>query len=180
MKALLIVDMEIDFLPRGFPAVNNGEKIISAINNLNKRFDLIVASKDWQLREFKHFDKWPKYCKHGIKGVEFHCDLIAEKINYVFHTGSDPEDDCYSAFDANNTNIAEYHREEQVNDLYVCGLATEYCVMSIVPDALKSGFRTHFITDAIMAINLNPGDSDKAIEQMTNAGAIKTVTSEVK
>ena len=179
MKALLIVDLQNDFLPGGTLAVHDGEKIIPQVNELTAKFDLIIASKDWHPVDSLHFDKWPKHCIRNTKGAEFPGNLNSEAIDHIFLTGSQPEDDGYSAFDATNTDLTAYLKEKQVNDLYVCGLATEYCVRSSVLDALRAGFTTHLVTDAIKAINQNQGDADKSIEEMKNAGAILVNTEDV-
>ena len=170
MKALFIVDVQNDFCPGGALAVSNGDRIIPIINDLIEKFSLVAASKDWHPEKSAHFDKWPLHCVQNQNGAEFHPELKSTSINRVFFKGTGGKDDGYSAFEATNENLEKYLKDAGVTELYVTGLATDYCVKASAIDASKRGFITYVVTDAIAAVNVNPGDGDKALEEMKNAG----------
>ncbi|MEN3027045.1 MAG: nicotinamidase [Chlorobiota bacterium] len=172
MKALLIVDVQNDFCPGGALAVPEGDAVVPVINRLMDAFPLVVASKDWHPTETTHFQKWPPHCVQGTWGAEFHPRLRADKIDQVLLKGTGTQDDGYSAFEATNVNLAEYLRQRGVTELYITGLATDYCVRASTLDALREGFRTYVVTDAIRAVNVNPGDGEQALQEMQQAGAI--------
>jgi nicotinamidase/pyrazinamidase len=171
MKALLVVDVQNDFCPGGSLAVPNGDRVVPVINKLMDTFPLVVASKDWHPHETVHFQKWPVHCVHNTRGAEFHPQLDSVKIHQVFLKGTGNRDDGYSAFEATNLNLADYLRQKGVTELYVTGLATDYCVRASVLDAVKEGFTTYVVTDAIAGVNVQPGDDQKALEEMRQAGA---------
>jgi len=177
MKALFIVDVQNDFCPGGALPVPEGDQVVPVINRLMDHFPLVLASKDWHPSETVHFQKWPPHCVQGTPGAEFHPALRADRIDQVFLKGTGNRDDGYSAFEATNENLAEYLRRHGVEELYVTGLATDYCVRATVLDALREGFRTYVVTDAVRAVNVSPGDGERALEEMRRAGAI-LVTSE--
>lgn len=172
MKALLIVDVQNDFCAGGSLAVPDGEKVVPVINSLMNRFKLIVASKDWHPENSSHFKKWPKHCIKDAYGAAFYPELDDEKIQRVFLKGTGVNDDGYSAFDATNENLEEFLRSHQVDDLYVCGLATDYCVMASALDARKKEFRVFAIRDAIRGVDVEKGDVDRAIEEMKHKGIV--------
>ncbi len=170
MKALLIVDVQNDFCPGGSLAVPEGDKVVAVINRLITQFDFVVASKDWHPRDTVHFKKWPPHCVQGTPGAEFHAGLNAKKIQKVFLKGTRNKDDGYSAFEATSDDLAGVLQKQGVTDLYVTGLATDYCVRASALDAVRRGFHTIVITDAIEAVNVNPGDGKKALDEMKAAG----------
>lgn len=170
MKALLIVDVQNDFCPGGALPAPEGDKVVPVINRLMDKFDLIVASKDWHPQETVHFQKWPVHCVRDTRGAEFHPDLNAQKIHQVFYKGTGNKDDGYSAFEATNLNLADFLRERGVDELYVTGIATDYCVRASAIDAAKAGFKTYVVEDAVAAVNVNPGDDQRAFEDMKKAG----------
>ncbi len=170
MKALLIVDVQNDFCPGGSLAVPEGDRVVPIINGLMTRFDIIVASKDWHPQDTVHFEKWPPHCVQNSPGAEFHPGLNARKIQKVFLKGTRNKDDGYSAFEATSDDLAGVLRKQGVTDLFVTGLATDYCVRASALDAVRQGFRTVVITDAIEAVNVHPGDGKKALEEMNAAG----------
>jgi len=172
MKALLIVDVQNDFCTGGTLAVPDGEKVVPVINTLMNRFSLIVASKDWHPENTKHFEKWPKHCVQNTFGAAFHPQLDAERIQEVFLKGTGSEDDGYSAFEATNDNLEQFLRSHKVDDLYVCGLATDYCVLSSALDAHKKGFNVLVIEDAVRGVELVKGDVERAIEEMKHMGIV--------
>ncbi len=172
MKALLIVDVQNDFCTGGTLAVPDGENVVPVINTLMNRFSLIVASKDWHPENTKHFEKWPKHCVQNTFGAAFHPQLDAERIQEVFLKGTGSEDDGYSAFEATNNNLEEFLRSHKVDDLYVCGLATDYCVLSSALDAHKNGFNVLVVEDAVLGVDVVKGDVERAIEEMKHMGII--------
>ena len=178
-RCLLIVDLQNDFCPGGALPVKDGDKIVEPINRIMDKFDLIIASKDMHPEKTVHFDKWPVHCVRGTRGSEFHPDLNSEKIDFVFEKGTGNKDDGYSAFDATNKDLEEFLRENKVDELYVCGLATDYCVKATVLDALKRGFKTLVLTDCIKAVNVNPDDGEKALKEMRDKGAILIESKEI-
>ena len=171
MKGLLVVDVQNDFCPGGALAVPDGNKVVPVINKLMGRFDVVVASKDWHPKRTVHFQKWPVHCVHNTRGAEFHPDIVSTQIEQVFLKGTGNKDDGYSAFEATNLDLEKYLKEKNVTELYVTGLATDYCVRASAIDATKKGFKTFVITDAIAAVNVKPGDDRKALEEMEEAGA---------
>lgn len=178
-KALLIVDVQNDFCPGGALAVKDGDKVVPVINGIIDKFDLVLASKDWHPVDSVHFEKWPVHCVQNTYGADFHPDLQTNKIDRVLLKGTQNKDEGYSAFEATNISLADFLREEGVTDLYVCGLATDYCVKATALDACKLGFRTYVITDAVAAVNLNPGDDKKALEEISSQGCILVNSNEI-
>ncbi len=171
MKALLVVDVQNDFCPGGSLAVPDGDKVVPVINALMEKFPLVVASKDWHPSQTVHFDKWPPHCVHNRPGAEFHPALNSLKIKQVFLKGTGNKDDGYSAFEATNLDLEKFLKDKGVTELYVAGLATDYCVRASVLDAVKKGFKTFVVEDAIAAVDVKPGDDRKAIDEMKSAGA---------
>lgn len=177
MKTLLVVDVQNDFCPGGSLAVPEGDKVVPVINSLMDKFPSIIASKDWHPETTVHFDKWPVHCVKETHGAEFHPLLNSDKIKKVFYKGTGNKDDGYSAFEATSDNLVEYLRSNNTDELYVTGLATDYCVRASALDAVKNGFKTIVVEDAIKGVELNEGDSEKAREEMRSQG-IKFIRSE--
>lgn len=171
MKGLLIVDVQNDFCPGGALAVPNGDKVVPVINGLLAKFDVIVASKDWHPGRSRHFEKWPVHCVHNTAGAEFHPDLQSENIEQVFLKGVGDADDGYSAYEATNLNLEEFLKSKGIDELYVAGLATDYCVRASVLDGLRRGFQVYVVEDAVAAVNLQPTDGEHALKEMKKAGA---------
>jgi len=172
MKALLVVDVQNDFCSGGTLAVPDGEKVVPVINGIMDRFSVVIASKDWHPEKTKHFDKWPVHCVQETYGAAFHPQLDAEKVQEVFLKGTGTEDDGYSAFEATSNNLERYLQDRNVTDLYVCGLATDYCVLSSALDAHKKGFNVFVIEDAIRGVDVVKGDVDRAVEEMKHMGIV--------
>lgn len=195
MRALLLVDVQNDFMPGGALPVNEGDQIIPIVNDLLKmKFDAILASKDWHPRDHQSFAVahgknpgdvidlsgleqvlWPVHCVQGTKGADFAPGWDANKVEKVFFKGIDNHIDSYSAFFDNGhrraTGLEGYLKERGIQDLYVAGLATDYCVKYSVVDAAKLGFNVYLIQDGCKAINLLEEDEARALEEMTAAGA---------
>lgn len=178
-NALFIVDVQKDFCPGGSLPVPEGDKVVPVINKLMDHFEYILASKDWHPPKTKHFEKWPPHCIQGTEGSEFCDGLNAEKITQVFLKGTGTEDDGYSAFEATNINLEEYLKQHGIDHLYITGLATDYCVRATTLDALKKGFKVTVVSDAIRGVDVNPGDVQRAIEEMKQAGAEFKTSDEV-
>ena len=170
--ALLIVDVQNDFCLGGALPTPQGDIVVPVINKLMDKFPLIIASRDWHPEDSIHFNRWPVHCVKESHGADFPADLKREKIIQLFEKGTDSKDDGYSAFEATNKNLAEYLKENEVDELYISGLTAEYCVKSTVLDALNQGFKTFVIKDAVEGIRQNENDFENAFEEMKNAGAI--------
>ncbi len=175
--ALLIVDVQNDFCPGGALPTPQGDIVVPVINKLMDKFDLIIASRDWHPEDTIHFNLWPVHCVKETHGADFPADLKREKIIQIFEKGTGSKDDGYSAFEATNKNLVKYLNEKEIDKLYIAGLTAEYCVKSTVLDALKYGFKTFVIKDAVEGIRQNEDDFDRAFEEMRNAGAT-IITSE--
>lgn len=178
-RALLIVDVQNDFCPGGTLAVKDGDKIIPVINSIIDKFDVVVSSQDWHPVDTIHFEKWPAHCVSNLDGADFHPDLNIDKIDLKLLKGTENKDDGYSAFEATNASLSEYLEQEEITDIYICGLATDYCVRASALDALKLGIRTTVITDAIAAVNLKPGDDKKTLAELRKKGAFLIPSNEV-
>jgi len=170
MKALLIVDVQNDFCPGGALAVPEGDKVVPVINKIMDLFPLVIASKDWHPKDSVHFKKWPPHCVANTSGADFHPDLVTSKIKKIFLKGTHNKDNGYSAFEATSANLGQFLKKEKVTDLYVCGLATDYCVKATAEDADKNGFETFVVEDAVAAVNKKTGDGEKALKEMAHAG----------
>jgi nicotinamidase/pyrazinamidase len=172
MKALLIVDVQNDFCSGGTLAVPDGEKVVPVINGLMDRFEVIAASKDWHPKHTRHFEKWPVHCVQHTFGAAFHPQLNVEKIDEVFLKGTGTEDDGYSAFEATSNDLEKYLKDRGVTDLYVCGLATDYCVLASALDARKKKFNVLVIEDAVRGVDVVKGDVARAAQEMKRQGIV--------
>jgi nicotinamidase/pyrazinamidase len=171
-RCLLIVDVQNDFCPGGALAVDGGDEIVARINRIIGRFDLVLASRDMHPEGSRHFEKWPVHCVRGTRGAEFHSGLAIAAVDCFLEKGTALADDGYSDFEATNLDLAGYLREQAVTALFVCGLATDYCVKETVLDALRLDFSTSVLEDCIMAVNAQPGDGERAIGEMKKHGAV--------
>jgi nicotinamidase/pyrazinamidase len=201
VKALILVDIQNDFCPGGALAVAEGDHIIPIVNRLMPRFDLVVATQDWHPEDHGSFASrhdgknpgdmhelaglpqvmWPDHCVQGSDGAEFHPHLDTKRIEAVFRKGTDKTIDSYSGFYDNaqrrSTGLLGYLKEKGVSEVYVVGLATDYCVKFTAIDARNGGFETTLVEDAARGVNLNPGDVERAIAEMKAAG-IRVTTSD--
>lgn len=203
-KALLIIDVQNDFLPGGALAVNNGNEIIPVINQLTKLpFDFITASQDWHPQGHCSFAEthhkkpgeivevdglkqilWPTHCVQGTKGAEFSPQLETAKIQNIILKGTEKNIDSYSTFFDNarkkHTALDVLLKKHHITDVYCVGLATDYCVKFSALDSLSLGYKTYIILDACRGVNLKPGDVEKAVEDMRKAGAHIIQSSDIK
>jgi nicotinamidase/pyrazinamidase len=176
-KALVVVDVQNDFCPSGSLAVAHGDEVVPPLNKLAREFldrgQPVFKTRDWHPAKTKHFaaygGTWPVHCVQGTRGAEFHPDLIDDPRITIISKGTDESADGYSGFDG--TNLTELLREEGVEEVWIGGLATDYCVQHTVLDALKEGFEVKALADAMRPVNVNPDDGAKAIEEMRSAGA---------
>jgi nicotinamidase/pyrazinamidase len=180
--ALVVVDVQNDFCPGGALAVADGDQVITALNryiDLFTKADLpIFATRDWHPPRTAHFNTdggpWPPHCVRGTQGAAFHPDLVLGKNVRILSKGTDAQADAYSGFQAVSSEglaLSVLLRRQGVGRILVGGLATDYCVKHTVLDGLKEGFKVVLLTDCIRGVNLKPGDSARAIEEMTQAGA---------
>lgn len=185
-KALLIVDVQNDFCPGGALAVPEGDKVVAVLNGhiafCAKNKIPIFASRDWHPMVTAHFREfgglWPVHCVQKTKGAGFHSKLKLPKSTIILSKGVNPKGDSYSAFqavDKNNCSFGEILKKMNVQQLYVGGLATDYCVKASVLDARKLGLDVQLLIDAVKGVNLKPDDSENAIKEMINCGA-QTIT----
>lgn len=203
MQALIIVDVQYDFLPGGALGVAEGDVIIPVINQLQEHFNFIVATQDWHPMKHgsfaaNHKDKkvgefvelsgvnqilWPVHCVQNSRGADFHDNLNKKRWAKIFQKGTELNVDSYSGFYDNNhkndTGLAKYLKKHQITKVYVVGLATDYCVKYTVLDAIKEGFETYLIKDATKPVNLKPTDFDDAIQEMEAAGANIITSAEI-
>lgn len=176
MKALLIVDVQNDFCPGGALAVADGDAVVPVINRLMDKFSLVIASRDDHPEDSRHFEVWPVHCVHGTQGAEYHPDLNAARIGQELFKGTGKGDDGYSAFEATNIDLEEYLKDQGVDELYVTGLATDYCVKASAIDAARKGIRTYLIRDAVKGVEAKKGDISNAVREMEKNG-IRVITS---
>jgi nicotinamidase/pyrazinamidase len=175
--ALLITDIQKDFLPGGSLPIENGDEIIPVINDYIRRFEdakaHVLASRDWHPQDHVSFKAqggpWPPHGVQETSGAKFSPDLKLPKHTVVISKATNPQNEAYSAFDG--TSLAHELRAMGVKRLFVGGLATDYCVVNTVVDARKLGFETVVLADATLGINVEPGDVDRAIETMLKNGA---------
>jgi nicotinamidase/pyrazinamidase len=172
-EALLIVDPQVDFCPGGALAVPGGDAIFDAVNRASHSFGVVAASRDWHPAAHLSFKEqggpWPPHCVQDTRGAEFHPALDTGAIQHVVSKGTDPRREAYSAFAG--TDLADWLREQNVHHVYVAGLATDYCVRQTALDALSLGFDVTVLEDAVAAVNVEPGDGERALTEMKVAGA---------
>lgn len=181
-EALIIVDVQNDFCPGGALAVPRGDEVVPVINRLLERHWLSVATKDWHPADHCSFESrggpWPPHCVQGTAGAELHPKLDATKIRLVITKGSHPDRDAYSGFQG--TELAKILRGKGVNRVVVCGIATDYCVRATAHDALQEGFEVLVLEDAIRGVEVQPGDSQRALDELRQAGATVIISSDLR
>lgn len=195
MRALILVDLQYDFCPGGALAVARGDETIAIANRVMPHFTTIVATQDWHPPDHKSFAvnnpgtkvgdlidlggtqqvMWPAHCVQETRGAELHAELARERINDVIRKGTDANIDSYSGFFDNGhtkaTGLNNWLAERWIKQVYVMGLATDFCVKYTVLDALKLGYEVKLIEDGCRGVNLKPGDDERAIAEMRGAGA---------
>lgn len=200
-SALIMVDLQNDFCEGGALAVNGGSSVIPLANKLQPYFDMVIATQDWHPANHTSFasnhpghgvgemvptDKilqilWPVHCVQNTFGAQLHSDLDVSRVNEIFHKGTDSSIDSYSAFFDNEhlrkTGLGDYLRERNVHDVYILGLATDYCVKYSALDAKHLGFNVYVIEDACRGVCLSEGDVNAALNEMRSAG-VHVITSD--
>lgn len=194
MRSLVLIDIQIDFLPAGALPVPEGDAVIPVANRIQSRFELVVATQDWHPANHGSFARshpgkriydsiewnglpqtlWPVHCVQNSRGAELALALNRNRIAKVFQKGVDPGIDSYSGFFDNghrrSTGLGDWLKAKGVTEVYVCGLATDYCVKFTALDAVQLGFHVALIEDACRGVNLRPDDVPKAMEEMKHAG----------
>lgn len=195
MKALLLVDIQNDFLPGGALPVRDGDEVVPVANRVMRDFDLVLATQDWHPSNHGSFASqhpgrrpgdqielaglpqtlWPDHCIQGSHGAAFALELDTRRLACVFQKGSLKDIDSYSGFYDNghrrSTGLAEYLREKDVKTIYILGLATDYCVKYTALDAVREGFSTHVLVEGCRGVELRAGDVDRSLTEMIEAGA---------
>ena len=174
-EALVIVDYQNDFNPGGALAVTGGDEIAGRINALaaDERFALVVATRDWHPPDHSSFTEqggtWPVHCVAGSPGAELHPALDTASVDVIVDKGQDPGTEGYSGFQ--DTNLEALLRERGIDRVTVVGLATDYCVKNTALDALRDGFHVTVDTNAVRGVDVQPGDSERALDELREAGA---------
>jgi nicotinamidase/pyrazinamidase len=198
-KAIILTDIQNDFIPGGALEVARGDEVIEVANLAMKNFNHVIATQDWHPADHKSFASqhegkfpgefielnglpqilWPDHCVMGTRGAEFAPGLNISGITKVIQKGINREVDSYSGFFDNAhghaTGLEDYLRSQGIDDLYIVGLATDYCVKYTAIDARKLGFNISLIIEGVRGVELNSGDCDAAIEDMKMAG-VKVVS----
>ncbi len=199
-SVLVIVDVQNDFIPGGALAVSGGDEIVPVINDVQEKFEHIVATQDFHPADHGSFAVhhpgkkpgelidlggltqvlWPVHCVQGTWGADFHPELKNEKWAKIFPKGKHPEVDSYSGFFDNakrgDTGLADYLKSQDISQVFIGGLALDYCVKFTALDAIALGFETFLITDATRAVNLSPKDGNLALSELEARG-VKLITS---
>ena len=198
MKALLLVDIQNDFIPGGALPVTDGDAIIPVVNTLMPYFDLVVATQDWHPQNHGSFASnhpgkkvydvielnglqqilWPDHCVQGSKGADFAPGLNMNPVEAIFRKGTDPGIDSYSGFFDNgrkkSTALADYLKGRKINEVLVVGLAGEFCVNFTILDAVDQGFKTYLIEDGTRPLNKDDFEKAKANMKAKGVGIIKS------
>ena len=185
-KALIVVDVQKDFLPGGSLAVAEGDGVIAPLNRMIASFveegAPVVATRDWHPPNHCSFEDqggpWPPHCVAGTPGAEFSPELVLPDEVKLVSKATKPDAEAYSGFEG--TDLAAWLRERSVEQLIVGGLATDYCVRRTVEDGLKAGFEVVVLEDAVRAVNIRPGDGEAAFDAMTDLGARRSTTAEIE
>lgn len=201
MNALILVDIQNDFLPAGPLGVPEGDRVVPVANRLMPKFDIVVATKDWHPRDHCSFAvnnagraigdvieydglrqiMWPVHCVQNTRGAELAPGLDVQRVTQIITKGEDPGIDSYSGFFDNGrrqaTGLGDYLASNNVKHVFVMGLATDYCVKFTALDARSLGLETSLVLDGCRGVELNPGDVEAAIAEMRNAG-VKITTSD--
>lgn len=200
MKALIVVDLQNDFVPGGSLAVPRGNEIVPVVNQVQERFELVVATQDWHPKNHLSFASnhpgkmvyetvllggveqvlWPDHCLQGEKGAMLVAGFDERRVEAIIRKGTDPEIDSYSGFFDNgrkkSTGLGDYLRGRGVRQVYVCGLAAEFCVLYTALDAIELGFETYYIEDATRALRQEGFREAKELIQKRGG---KIITSEM-
>jgi len=194
VRALVLVDVQNDFMPFGALPVADGDAVVSVANTLSAHFNFVVATQDWHPPDHGSFASnhagrvpgdvvelagqpqvlWPDHCVQNSPGASFHSALDVARIDLVVRKGVDRQIDSYSGFFDNghlrDTGLRAALAAKSVDEIWIVGLATDYCVKYTALDGLEAGLRVFVVRDGVRAVNLSPSDGDRAIEEMRTAG----------
>ena len=180
-RALLIIDFQNDFTSGGALEVPGGDEIAEPVKRLAPQFDHVFATRDWHPPDHASFETeggpWPVHCVQGTHGAELHPAMTEVDVDEIVDVGAERNDEGYSGFE--KSTLAELLRERGITEVAVVGLATDYCVRASAIDACREGFDTTVISDAIRAVEVNPGDGERALQEMKAAGASVTTSDEL-
>ena len=185
-SALIVVDVQNDFCPGGALPVTGGGQVVPLLNRYIRKFVEaglpVYLTRDWHPSDHLSFKSqggiWPVHCVQGTEGARFHPELSIPSLAVVISKGTDPGKEAYSGFQG--TDLVSQLRQRQVRRLFIGGLATDYCVKSTVLDAIREGFEGVFLSDASMGVDVKPGDSERAIQEMLREGAIKITIEDIE
>ena len=202
-KALIIIDIQNDFVPGGAMAVPDGDRVVPVTNGLMQKVDLVVATQDWhpwnhgsfvsqhpgravgEVVDLNGIDQilWPDHCVQGTDAAALVNGLDHSRIDRIFRKGTDAKIDSYSGFFDNGhrkaTGLGEFLRQNNVTELLLTGLATDYCVKFTALDGIDLGFKVTLVTDGVKGVELHTGDCRRAIEEMREAGVVTATASEL-
>lgn len=202
-RALILVDIQNDFMPGGALAAPHGDEVVPVANRLIPAFDLVVATQDWHPADHQSFASqheghspgevidlhgldqvlWPDHCVQGTRGAAFVDGLDLDQVDEVFQKGTDPTIDSYSGFFDNGhrkaTGLGHFLAERDIERVFVCGVATDYCVKFTVLDALDLGFEVTVVLDGCRGVDLQDGDSERAVAEMKEKGATIATSDQV-
>src|SRR3990172_7801715 len=185
-SALIVVDVQNDFCPGGALPVAEGDKIVPVLNRYIRKFmeaeRPVYLTRDWHPGTHLSFKSqggiWPMHCVQGTEGARFHPELSIPSVAVVISKGTDPAKEAYSGFQG--TDLVHQLRQREVRRLFIGGLAIDYCVKSTVLDAVREGLEVVFLSDASMGVDVKPGDSERAIQEMLREGAIKITIEDIE
>ncbi|MFL5819305.1 MAG: isochorismatase family protein [Solirubrobacteraceae bacterium] len=172
MPALIIVDVQNDFCPGGALAVERGDEVVEVLNRMAADYDVVVATRDWHPDHHHSFaphgGPWPVHCVQGSQGAELHPQLDRDRLQRVFDAGYAREAEGFDKFE--DTDLEPFLRDRGVDEVHVGGLALDYCVKHTALGARKRGFDTVVHLDATRAVNVDPGDDQRTIDELREAG----------
>jgi nicotinamidase/pyrazinamidase len=181
-KALLIIDFQNDFTSGGALEVPEGDEIAEPVKRLADQFDVVVATRDWHPPDHASFETqggpWPVHCVQGTHGAQLHPAMQDVELDALVDVGRKRDDEGYSGFE--KSDLAQILRDHDVDEVYVCGLATDYCVRASAIDACREGFDVTVVEDAIRGVDVQQGDSERALRDMREAGARTATFEEVQ
>jgi nicotinamidase/pyrazinamidase len=180
-RALLIIDFQNDFTAGGALAVPGGDEIAEPIRRLAPSFKFVAATRDWHPPDHASFQAqggpWPVHCVAGTRGAELHPGMADVRVDALVDVGRERDDEGYSGFE--KSDLAQLLRDAGADEVYVCGLATDYCVRASAIDACEEGFDVTVIEDAVRAVDVEPGDGERALGEMQAAGARRATSGQV-
>ena len=180
---LIVVDLQVDFCPGGALAVAEGDAVVPTVNRLLELPGWMkVATRDWHPADHVSFQAqggiWPVHCVAETPGAAFHPQMGAENVEMVVSKATTRDAEAYSGFDG--TSLADDLRAAGIGRLFVCGLATDYCVKATALDARREGFDVVVVEDAVRAVNVDPEDGENAIEEMRAAGCVFALSEDIR